>query len=166
MWKYNQTPNADELFHARAHKYVAKVGEGKDAIYFYSMADYQSYLSSKKNRGPLVKNHIRENGLGYGSVTGKDPNGKVRYTYSYQLSDEKTKAMRKEARDNMKKSFKGQSDYYKSGAKAGMNKTNANILKSAARKNLKSAKKSFKRGKVLSGSQYVLDALSFYKSYI
>lgn len=60
MWQYNQTPNSDELWHAKKnHKYVAKIGEGKDAKYFYSQKEYQAYLKSNKKGGKLTKDGIR-----------------------------------------------------------------------------------------------------------
>ena len=32
----------------KKHKYVAKVGDGKYAKYFYSQKEYQAYLNSNK----------------------------------------------------------------------------------------------------------------------
>lgn len=40
-------PWRDELYH-REHKYVAKIGRGKDAKYFYTQAAYDAYRSATK----------------------------------------------------------------------------------------------------------------------
>ena len=70
MPNYILLPNGDfvsedELYHWKTnknHKYVAKVGEGRNARYFYSNAEYQAYLSKNKNGAnkenifPFLKN--------------------------------------------------------------------------------------------------------------
>lgn len=47
MWKYNRTIRPDELYH---HKYIAKIGYGPSARYFYTQEQLNAYrkaLSSK-----------------------------------------------------------------------------------------------------------------------
>ena len=47
MWKYNRTISPDELYH---HKYIAKIGYGPSARYFYTQEQLNAYrkaLSSK-----------------------------------------------------------------------------------------------------------------------
>lgn len=54
MWEFNYT---DELYHGK-HKYIAKIGEGAKARYFYTqeaLAAYKKALSSKDEKAALDK---------------------------------------------------------------------------------------------------------------
>ena len=69
MWEFNHT---EELSHA-SHKYIAKIGEGVKAKYFYTQEALNAYkkaLSSKDERAELGK---ALNGPGVAKVDIKDP---------------------------------------------------------------------------------------------
>lgn len=50
MWKYNETISPDELYH---HKYIAKIGSGKDARYFYSQSELDAYKKAFSSKDEL-----------------------------------------------------------------------------------------------------------------
>lgn len=86
------------IIHAdkKKHKYVAKVGEGKDARYFYSEKDYQNYLKGVRAAGKdpdtyaptWYKRHDYGGGSGP-SYSGAYYDEKTKKTYKYRYeSDE------------------------------------------------------------------------------
>lgn len=88
MWRYNQPIRPDELYHSKNHKYVAKVGEGKDAKYFYSQKEYQAYLNSNKKAG-FFKSIRSNTDLKNGKTTEHvyDRKGKEVGSYEYVLGN-------------------------------------------------------------------------------
>lgn len=93
------------------HKYVAKIGKGKDAKYFYSMLAYQAYLAGQKAKSLFTdeneynsdesnyekqretvqksdewKNIVKSDNAEYRR---RDSNGKVYYDYDEYLLDKK-----------------------------------------------------------------------------
>lgn len=88
------------IIHAdkKKHKYVAKVGEGKDARYFYSEKDYQNYLKGVKAAGKdpdtYTPTWYKRHDYGIGGANGShysgeyyDKKNKKTYKYEYE-SDE------------------------------------------------------------------------------
>lgn len=67
MWNYNHTPADNSLCHAgvnwKNHKYIAKIGEGINAKYFYTreeLAAYKRALSSKDEAANVDRAKSRE----------------------------------------------------------------------------------------------------------
>lgn len=50
MWKYNYTISPDELYH---HKYIAKIGSGKNARYFYNQSEWDAYKKAFSSKDEL-----------------------------------------------------------------------------------------------------------------
>ena len=50
MWEYNYTISPDELYH---HKYIAKIGSGKNARYFYNKSEWDAYKKAFSSKDEL-----------------------------------------------------------------------------------------------------------------
>lgn len=50
MWEYNYTISPDELYH---HKYIAKIGSGKNARYFYNQSEWEAYKKAFSSKDEL-----------------------------------------------------------------------------------------------------------------
>lgn len=51
FYKVHRDDYLEHFGFKKKHKYVKKIGSGKDARYFYSDAEYQSYLTNKTKNG-------------------------------------------------------------------------------------------------------------------
>lgn len=149
MWQYRQTPNPDELFHSRSYKYVEKIGEGKDAKYFYSQQEYAAYLKGKKSE---IKNKIdAKAGMVRKTITDAKNNIASKY---------KTKLNKNETSKNLKN--KEAISNAISNAKSTYHDAKSKVNKQAGKYYTKNAIDNLKNGNIDKASQYAKKALSQY----
>ncbi len=67
---YERPQRSDELYHWGSngkHKYIKKIGQGKDTRYFYTMDEVKAYMQgAKKTVGNVAESVSKKIGLGYG----------------------------------------------------------------------------------------------------
>lgn len=99
---YKRPLRSDELYHwgskNGSHRYIAKIGEGKDARYFYTQEELQAYKNQKNNLSNTEKQvKLEEYQRATNGYRGKDKAlGEVKFQRGEQ------RGMTKEDRDNLR----------------------------------------------------------------
>ena len=110
---YKRPLRSDELYHwgskNGSHRYIAKIGEGKDARYFYTQEELQAYKSQTSNRSTEEKQaKLEEYQRATNGYRGKDkPMGEVKFQRGEQrgMTQEDREAHRKSLNSEENKKY-------------------------------------------------------------